>query len=83
MKPMKGCSSCSPSIINGHFCHEQGCPDSWMDENGVDYPIECKECGREFYPHLKYVKFCSSLCENIYQGYEDELTFTLELNDEY
>ena len=27
-----GCNGCSPSMINGVLCHEQGCPDAWRDK---------------------------------------------------
>ena len=40
-----GCDGCSPSKINGVFCHEAGCPDAWRD-----YMIECRECGCYFWP---------------------------------
>lgn len=26
-----GCDGCSPSMIQGVFCHETGCPDAWRD----------------------------------------------------
>lgn len=38
-----GCDGCKPIKINGIFCHESGCPDSWRD-----YAIDCSECGLAF-----------------------------------
>lgn len=48
-----GCDGCSPSVINGIFCHESGCPDSWRDKI-----IDCWECGCEFIPHSRYNTIC-------------------------
>ena len=39
------CSSCNAAIINGHYCHEHGCPQSWRDERR-----ECDWCGTVFTP---------------------------------
>jgi len=56
-----GCDGCSPSVINGVFCHEQGCPDAWRDRTKV-----CDECGFEFQPTEEFQSICDS-CQ-----YEDE-----------
>jgi hypothetical protein len=39
------CDSCASLIINGQFCHEQGCPVAWRD-----MPKRCTDCGCNFYP---------------------------------
>ena len=51
------CDSCSPSAVNGTLCHEQGCPDAWVDETR-----ECKWCGSAFTPDDKHQTFCSEDC---------------------
>lgn len=38
-----GCDGCNPAVINGLFCHEQGCPDEWRDRK-----LTCKDCGTSF-----------------------------------
>lgn len=58
-----GCDGCSPSMINGHLCHEQGCPEAWKD-----HKTECKECGCEFAPEEKGQAFCSEHCAIWYAG---------------
>ncbi len=58
-----GCDGCSPSMINGHLCHEQGCPDAWKD-----HKAECRECGAGFKPESSGQEFCSSHCYNQYRG---------------
>ena len=57
-----GCDGCSPSVINGVFCHEHGCPDAWRDRK-----IACGECGCDFYPTERY----QSVCDDC-QDYDDE-----------
>lgn len=53
------CDGCSPCMINGIFCHEQGCPDAWRDQ-----VVECFTCGCDFAPEEKYQKYCSEDCAN-------------------
>jgi hypothetical protein len=55
---MGGCDSCSPSRINGVFCHEQGCPDAWRD-----YSIACRECGCEFLREERHQAVCNDCVE--------------------
>lgn len=62
-----GCSSCSPSTINGVFCHEEGCPDEWKDE-----VRECKWCGTEFKPEEAGQKFCDDSCYRSYNNIPEE-----------
>lgn len=51
------CESCNSATINGVFCHERGCPDSWK------YRVnDCFECGCFFVLEHKDQKFCSD-CE--------------------
>jgi hypothetical protein len=38
-----GCDGCDLAVINGHLCHEIGCPESWRDTS-----IECHDCGCDF-----------------------------------
>ena len=59
------CDGCSPSIINGVFCHEQGCPDAWKDRKVI-----CDECGETFYPIEYYQSVCTD-CQNNWDGYYD------------
>lgn len=64
------CNSCQMTTVNGIPCHEQGCPDAWMDE-----VRDCKWCGTEFRPHTPHQHCCSNSCECAYQGipfYEDD-----------
>jgi hypothetical protein len=49
-----GCDGCSPSTINGVFCHEEDCPDAWRD-----YRLECRMCGGEFWPEHRYDQHCT------------------------
>jgi hypothetical protein len=48
-KTNKHCDQCQVLIINGHFCHETGCPNSrktWVPERGewVKF-VDCFVCG--------------------------------------
>jgi len=52
-----GCDGCSPAMINGHLCHELGCPDKWRDST-----TECKWCGTEFQPQWDGQEFCDDNC---------------------
>jgi hypothetical protein len=52
------CDGCSPSRINGVFCHETGCPDAWRD-----HATECFECGCEFFPEEPHQNICED-CAN-------------------
>jgi len=58
-----GCDGCSPSTINGVFCHETDCPDAWRDELR-----ECKWCGKEFYPNDRLQDFCDLSCWKDYSS---------------
>jgi len=58
-----GCESCEVRYINGHRCHEIGCPDAWRD-----YTRECKWCGTEFKPEEREQMFCSEDCRRSYHG---------------
>jgi hypothetical protein len=60
-----GCDGCSPSRINGVFCHETGCPDAWRDQK-----IECAECGAKFYPEWRSAWRLNQYCPDC-QGRED------------
>lgn len=57
------CESCEAIMINGVYCHEQGCPDAWKD-----YKKECKWCGQEFQPDWKEQSCCSQECAAAYHG---------------
>jgi len=61
-----GCDGCSPSMINGVFCHEQGCPDAWRDKTKV-----CDECGFEFNPSERYQSVCVGCINGNYDYDED------------
>jgi hypothetical protein len=56
-----GCDGCSPSYVNGHLCHEQGCPDAWRDDSR-----ECKWCGSHFRPQEREQWFCDEACAESY-----------------
>jgi Zn finger protein HypA/HybF involved in hydrogenase expression len=40
-------------MVNGVYCHEQGCPDAWRN-----YTIDCWECGFEFQREERYQQVC-------------------------
>ena len=61
MKGCKMCESCEASIINGVYCHEQGCPDSWKTEIR-----ECLWCGSEFKPEHRDQHCCCDDCHLAY-----------------
>lgn len=47
MSKPKICDQCQPLSINGHFCHEIGCPNDnkvWDGERWVKLAV-CRECG--------------------------------------
>lgn len=69
------CDSCQVMVINGHICHERGCPDAWKDEIR-----ECKACGCEFHPDNDNQQFCDDNCYNMYYGYptQDDYDFLSE-----
>ena len=48
-----GCDGCSPSRINGLFCHEEGCPEAWRDR-----AISCFVCGCAFFPAEQDQQVC-------------------------
>ena len=56
-----GCDQCQALMINGVYCHEIGCPESWKD-----YSNECKWCGSTFKPELKGQLFCDTSCAEAY-----------------
>jgi len=55
------CDSCTPLVVNGILCHEQGCPDAWKDETR-----RCKWCDGVFTPEMKNQAFCSEDCHSCY-----------------
>ena len=63
-----GCDSCSPSTINGVFCHEEGCPDAWKGKEK-----ECKWCGSKFKPEKKGQKYCDNSCYMSDMGIPEEV----------
>lgn len=54
-----GCDDCTPSMINGVLCHEQGCRDAWRD-----YKVECRSCFDDFYRSERF----QVLCDNCING---------------
>lgn len=60
------CDQCNSAMINGVFCHEAGCPDSWKH-----ITRECKWCGSEFEPESRDDIFCDESCGNAYNGIDD------------
>jgi len=59
-----GCDGCSPMMINGVLCHEQGCPEAWRD-----CVKECLWCRREFRPEGEGQEFCDDECAAAYGGW--------------
>jgi hypothetical protein len=62
-----GCDGCSPANINGVFCHETGCPESWRD-----HEVECDECGDEFYPESRGERICKDCIDDADDWFSDE-----------
>lgn len=60
------CDHCEVVRINGVPTHETGCPVAWMD-----YAVECKWCGSEFFPKERHQKFCDSGCYASFYGIEE------------
>lgn len=56
-----GCDGCSPAMVNGILCHENGCPDAWRDRL-----TECKWCGSTFYRQDRWQAFCDDECAEAY-----------------
>ncbi len=59
------CQSCQLLRINGHLCHETGCPDAWRTETR-----ECRECGSDFRPESRAQHECCESCACAYAGLE-------------
>ena len=60
----RGCDSCQVLTINGHACHEMGCPKHHINPvTGNPYRMVCKDCGRKF-PARGYGKdaHCDKCC---------------------
>lgn len=55
------CDSCNVLYINGHKSHEIGCPYAYKD-----YKVECKNCGKSFYPEFARQELCSNHCHADY-----------------
>ena len=51
------CPSCEASMVNGHYCHETGCPDSHLFVKR-----ECPWCGQTFQADEPGQKYCSQDC---------------------
>jgi len=67
------CQQCQIVHINGVKCHEQGCPDAWMD-----YTRDCKYCGCNFKPESKSQDICSQECADAYWGMFDSFFSNIE-----
>lgn len=48
-----GCDGCIPCSVNGHLCHEAGCPDAWRDQEQ-----SCFVCGCDFFRTEKHERIC-------------------------
>lgn len=62
------CQSCQAVMINGHYCHETGCPDSHLDASGNPYKVKCEWCGQMFTPEDKGQTFCDESCAESYRS---------------
>ena len=49
--------------INGHPCHETGCPEAWRND-----ARECEWCGACFTPEERYQVACDHSCYVAYSG---------------
>lgn len=58
------CNSCDCVFVNGHKCHELGCPESYKDQIRT-----CKWCGQEFEPEDSNQICCNDECYQNYRGY--------------
>ena len=59
------CDQCVMLSINGHACHETGCPNSsktWIPERGWIKFVECRECSSDV--ELGEVCDCHEFVEN-------------------
>ena len=53
------CDQCEAMMINGVFCHEQGCPNQGKDpRTGELWKKECYECGLRFTPKYDGHRTC-------------------------
>lgn len=68
-----GCDGCSPSMINGLLCHEQGCREAWRDT-----PTVCSECGCYFFSAERYQATCPDCVRN-HEEEEEQYDSTIEL----
>lgn len=60
------CENCNAVAINGHGCHEFGCPTEHFDlVTGKPASRECNWCGMQFLPDAKE-RFCSETCAEDY-----------------
>ncbi len=57
------CDQCQMLSINGHPCHETGCPNAWRHEMR-----RCKCCGCGFIPLERYQQLCDVECAVGYYG---------------
>lgn len=55
-----GCDGCSPMMINGLLCHEQGCPDAWRDRRR-----DCNECGCDFFATERHAVVCEDCAASL------------------
>lgn len=59
------CTQCEMLAVNGHACHEDGCPEAWRTERR-----ECRWCGSSFQPDERRATCCSPCCRAAYNGHE-------------
>lgn len=45
------------TYVNGHRCHEAGCPEAWRD-----YGAECRWCGTQLEPEYRGQTYCCPGC---------------------
>lgn len=60
-----GCDQCEAAMINGVFCHETGCPNSWKDQAKA-----CFECGCDFYPTSRFERVCEDCTRSMNEEFD-------------
>jgi hypothetical protein len=73
MITLNGCNGCSPSVVNGILCHEQGCPDRWRDTSK-----KCTDCGNDFYPDSRNQVMCTICLDDSFDRAHHDMEIDIE-----